>query len=502
MKPIKIETAVDKNGEVTPKHELIVETPRRTNSVTELPVPRTFEHIQPRFASTEFITGPAGTGKTYEVQRRHAADPDGVVVAATTGIAAVNLGPQVTTVHSLLGFRDYNSLVEASEDGKLQRNIRRLVNGGMRELIVDEISMFSAPAMNILYNAVEDVAGRPPYPQIKLTVVGDFCQLPPIPDRDERGREIPETRQYAFESDCWAPHFSEHTTRLTRNWRQGNEDFVRALQAARRGDGREALAHLQRLGVRFEQRLSDDFDGTTLCAHNDQVDHYNRRRLYLLTPEGGACYAVHSTRWRIPQIYQGDRQPSVWKEIPTSFQFKPRAYVMILSNDLRSFNYANGDCGTIVAKTGDEFVVQLRRNGREVNVGKVTRTIITRTSPAGIPDNEIMTLSNQAEYDEMVRTRAEPPRQVVMLREPRPMWIIGWVRYFPLRLAYATSVHKSQGLSLDALQIDLSPRFLTAPAMMYVALSRCRTPEGLTLIGTPEQLVEKTNIDPRVREWL
>ena len=102
----------------------------------------------------------------------------------------------------------------------------------------------------------------------------------------------------------------------------------------------------------------------------------------------------------------------------------------------------------------------------------------------------------------MVRENGEPPRQVVMLREPHPVWITGWVRYCPLRLAYATTVHKSQGLALDAMQLDLSSGFLAKPAMMYVALSRCKTPEGLVLVGTPDQVVAKTNIDPRVMGWL
>jgi hypothetical protein len=115
---------------------------------------------------------------------------------------------------------------------------------------------------------------------------------------------------------------------------------------------------------------------------------------------------------------------------------------------------------------------------------------------------DVMQVENKAEYDAMVRANGEPPRQVVMFREPRPTWITGWVRYLPLRLAYATTVHKSQGLSLDTLQLDLGSGFLANPAMMYVAMSRCRTPEGLVLVGTPEQLVAKTNIDPRVTEWL
>ena len=445
--------------------------------------------------ATEFITGAAGTGKTYEVQRRRAADPEGVVVAATTGIAAVNLGPQVTTIHSLLKFFDHNSLVDAYTDGRLQRKIRKLADAGMRELIVDEISMFCAPAMDILYAACNEVEANDGF-NLKLTPVGDFCQLPPIADAD-----TPATGNYAFEADCWVPNFSQHTTRLTQIFRQEDTDFVHALQAARRGAGQEVLVYLQRVGVRFEQSLSNTFDGTTLCATNHEVDVYNRRRLYLVPPEGGDRVPhIESTRWAIPG--PDGRQPSEWKQIPEMFPFKLGAYVMILSNDTAQFNWANGDCGTLVDATPNQFVVRLKRNGRDVVIGKVTRTLTTRQKPAGINDADMIVVGGMSEYDDIVRANGEPPRQVVKLSEPRPTWITGWIRYLPVRLAYATTVHKSQGLSLDSIQLDLSSGFLANPAMMYVALSRCRTSAGLVLVGSPDQVVAKTKVDPRVVEWL
>jgi ATP-dependent exoDNAse (exonuclease V) alpha subunit len=439
---------------------------------------------------TEFITGPAGTGKTTEIRNRHEADPDGVVVAATTGIAAVNLGPEVTTIHSLLKFYNYSSLVDAYKEGKLQRNIRWLVKEGLNELIVDEISMFSGPAMDILYDAFHEVALT--NPALALTVVGDFGQLPPIADPN-----APETGKFAFESNCWRPKFSDHITRLTRVWRQDNEDFLHALQSARRGAGEETLEYLQRSGVRFEQALSGTFDGTTLISTNQAGDRYNLQRLIHLPGDNARIVAAPSTRWS----FDG-RQLSEWKSIPEQFHFKPGAYVMILSNDTPGFTWVNGDCGTVVGTEGNQVVVRLKRNGSEVQIGKITRKITTRYKPIGIPDANVIVLRNESEYDKMVRANGEPPQQVVMLREPRPTWITGWIRYYPLRLAYATTVHKSQGLSIDAIQLDLSSSFLAYPAMMYVALSRCRTPEGLVLVGRPEQVVRNTNVDPRVMEWL
>ena len=167
----------------------------------------------------EFITGSAGTGKTTHIRNRRAADPDGVVVAATTGIAAVNLGPEVTTIHSLLKFFDYASMLEAYRDHRLHRKIRQLADAGMHELVLDEISMFSAPAMDLLYSACSEVAQANDHP-LALTVVGDFCQLPPIADPDRRS-----TGNMRLKGIAGVRTFSDYTTRLTNIWRQEHEDF-------------------------------------------------------------------------------------------------------------------------------------------------------------------------------------------------------------------------------------------------------------------------------------
>src|SRR5262249_13912154 len=81
-------------------------------------------------------------------------------------------------------------------------------------------------------------------------------------------------------------------------------------------------------------------------------------------------------------------------------------------------------------------------------------------------------------------------------------WVRGAIRYMPLRLAYATTVHKSQGLTLDRIQVDLRNAFLGQPAMTYVALSRCRTADGLHLVGSPEMLSRRCRVDAKVVRWL
>lgn len=257
------------------------------------------------------------------------------------------------------------------------------------------------------------------------------------------------------------------------------------------------MSYLQRAGVRFEPRLSDEFEGTTLCATNAVVDAYNMRRLRQLPGDDSRIIAARSTRWTLD-----GREPSEWRKIPEDFHFKIGAYVMILSNDTPHFNWVNGDCGTVVGTQGNQVVVRLKRNNTEVRIGKIIRKRTTRKKPAGIRDADVIVVNRERDFDAMAEANGGPPRQVVMFREPHPTWITGWVRYRPIRLAYATTVHKSQGLSLDAIQLDLGSAFLASPSMMYVALSRCRTPGGLALVGNPEQVVAKTNVDPRVMEWL
>ena len=84
---------------------------------------------------------------------------------------------------------------------------------------------------------------------------------------------------------------------------------------------------------------------------------------------------------------------------------------------------------------------------------------------------------------------------------PSGSFNVGAIKFYPLRLAYATTVHKSQGLTLDKCQIDCRDHFFGNPGMGYVALSRCRTPEGLVVVGTPEKLAERIKLEPKIKRW-
>jgi ATP-dependent DNA helicase PIF1 len=439
-----------------------------------------------------FITGAAGTGKTTLVRQRiEQAPPGSIILAATTGIAAVNLGEGVTTIHSLLKFFDHASMQEAYLSGRLTRRFVDLSKDGVREIDIDEVSMLSGPMLDLMYQAASEASDYSK--RIGLTLIGDHCQLPPI------------KAPYAFEARCW-PAFVANTERLTKIYRQSDTRFLQALNHLRAGEGGPAAEILRAMGIQFHREMQDDFPGTTLRAKNDEVDRYNQLRLLALP---GQQFNLKSSRWGTPEIYQPadtrnpkGRQPGDWKEIPDRLGMKIGARVMVLRNDTQGWTYVNGSTGTLVglkkAEDGGTLLQLKLDNGNEVEIGKLIRRVESKR----LPDE----WEGQAE-----RLKRHTRESAIAAREPFWMpgngrragaWVRGEVEYFPVRLAWASTIHKSQGLTLDRVQIDMRAHFFGAPAMAYVSLSRCKSPEGLRLVGSMDDLAGKCNVDPKVRGWL
>jgi ATP-dependent DNA helicase PIF1 len=294
--------------------------------------------------------------------------------------------------------------------------------------------------------------------------VGDFAQLPPVKAR------------WAFESDEWH-RFDSATTRLTKVWRQGLGPFLDALNLARSGDGSGAATILSECGLEWHTSLDITYDGTTICSKNDQVDRYNGMALDRLP---GATFTVTSRRW--------GKQRGEWKQVPERVMLKRGAYVMLLANaydDEGEMIYANGDCGHIEEHDRRGIRIRLLRTGTVVEVGLVTRDVGSKDKPSGPQTHG---------HGEWL------PRPHWMPNKRR--WVEGQCEFFPVRLAYASTVHKSQGLSLNRCQIDIRDSFFGQPAMLYVALSRCRTLEGLRVVGQRERFITQCKTDVRVRRWL
>jgi hypothetical protein len=205
-----------------------------------------------------FLTGAAGTGKTYHLRRQIDENPNWGLLTATTGIAAVNLGPGVTTINSALGYFDSDSLNDAYRSGWLERRLHSIAQQ-YRYLVIDESSMLSGRQLDLIYQATTAANSYGESP-LSLFLTGDFCQLPPV------------SEPWAFEAECW-PMFEANTTRLTKVERQSDPKFLEALTFLRSGRGAETAEILHSTGV-FERHLDNDFAGTTILPTNAEVDGY------------------------------------------------------------------------------------------------------------------------------------------------------------------------------------------------------------------------------------
>jgi hypothetical protein len=430
----------------------------------------------------EFLTGQAGTGKTYNLKQRIEEDPAYGYLASTTGISAINLG--TTTVHSLLHYFGTAELQDNYVSGRLAARIRKLHHDGKYCLCIDEVSMMPAAQLDLIFMAIEDAnAGdqvHPPLePKFGLVLTGDFCQLPPV---SKKGQPV---AKYAFHADCW-PHFADNTTRLIKVWRQADVEFLEALNLARSGQGRAAADRLRDMNADFGG-MDMHFDGTTVMAKNIAVDAYNRLRLSKLdAPE----VTLRNERWGMPI--------SDWNDIPDSVVIREGALVMMLSNTRErdkltgevEFLYANGDQAHIetassLEEGGALVTMRLKRNYELHHVGRITRFHTQKSEPTHMQIAQIKAGGEAPYYDEEIEK-----------------WVIGAVTYWPLRVAYATTVHKSQGLTLDSIQVDCRDGFFGFPNLAYVALSRCKTLAGLRIVGGVDTLAARIKIHPEVGEWL
>jgi ATP-dependent DNA helicase PIF1 len=420
-----------------------------------------------------FRTGRAGTGKSFWVMEQAQKDESWACVTATTGIASVNLG--AVTLNSTLRYFDTLSMRDAFLSGHLTRALHKIALK-KKWFLVEEASMLEEPQLDYLYRATQE-ANR--YSDIKqpmgILLVGDFAQLPPV-----KG-------EWAFTAACW-PEFASNTVRMDKVWRQGEGPFLDALNHARMGDGGACAEVLTAAGMKWNSARVVEFDGTTILPKNDMVSRHNAE---VLKGVLGQSFKVTSERWGQQRSEWGENKRTHEWGIPPSMEMKIGAYVMILSNT-RDFSMVNGDCGYVRQWNAEAqtFDIELVRTGKVVTVGRIIREVAQDDEPSGWHGDEVSELAGEGWL----------PRPHYRPKDKR--YVTGQVRYFPMRLAYASTVHKSQGLSLDRVQVDMRDRFFSGNAMAYVALSRCRTLEGLRVVINKDSFVRQVKMDERVRRWL
>jgi PIF1-like helicase len=405
-------------------------------------------------APVVLLTGRAGTGKSHfirDLMADKAAPPQAVL--APTGLAAMNIGGQ--TVHSFFGFPPRPLIGGHEKPNWFFTKAAR----GLARLIIDEVSMLRADvldAMDAHLKAARKSARA--FGGVQMLLVGDFYQLPPVV-RGEEGALL-EDAGYA------TPYaFSAHALRdaevasveLTEVRRQSDADFIALLSALREQRGvADAVATLNEscVGRALAQRP------VLLCATNAVADNYNARGLAALTGASGV-YAGGFEGDKLPQNRaSADRYPA-----PLELVLKAGARVIFTQNDAEG-RWANGSLGT-VKQLGDTIIHVRMDSGDDVEVERAVW----------------------------------PQARWVWNETERKMEAKDEFKYvqFPLAPAWALTIHKAQGMTLDAVEIDLG-RGAFASGQTYVALSRARSIEGLRFA---RPLTERdVRVDPAIAEGL
>ncbi|KAG9440609.1 hypothetical protein H6P81_020774 [Aristolochia fimbriata] len=405
-----------------------------------------------------FITGSAGTGKTFllkhvirVLQEMHS--PDHVYVTASTGVAACALNGQ--TLHSFagvgLGSAAKEFLYLKASKNKLTRRRWKHV----KALVIDEVSMIDGE----LFDSLDYIAQKmrsymmpkgKAWGGIQLVVSGDFFQLPPV--------KAPNLlKEFAFEADCWYASF-DLQVELTRIFRQSDSQLIELLQGVRRGE--KDPKHLQLLSsCSTVSNLSEEEAEsiTRLYPRNEDVRRVNNQRLRSLGGEISTYRAVDSGTepWK-SQLIQGIA--------PDELELCLGAKVMLIKNLDPDQGLVNGTVGMVTGFVDGSGTLDLCSTG----------------------------LSPKVYFESGVEKVLEPESWDVMEGET----VRATRRQVPLILAWALSIHKCQGMTLSRLHTDLSRAF--GYAMVYVALSRLRSLDGLHLSGFDPQ---KIKAHPKVLQF-
>ncbi|MBI4724338.1 MAG: AAA family ATPase [Rhodomicrobium sp.] len=389
-----------------------------------------------------FLTGEPGSGKSYVAAHyvsylRRESVP--VSMTASTGIAAAQLGG--TTVHawSGIGTRSHVNRADLENIAKNRRVTDRIKKA--RVLVIDEVSMLSGQTLSAVAQVCQYVRkSSAPFGGLQVVLVGDFFQLPPVVRRDDRfspeveSQDEEDNSPFAYASPAWRG-LDPSICYLTEQHRQTDAEFSSLLAAIR--SNRCGRAGLDLLAGRRIQHDSLPRSVTRLFTHNMDVDRINQAELLKL-PGDTKSFLMSSTGDKL--LAEGLKRGCL---SPERLDLKKGAVVMFTKNDPDG-RFVNGTLGAV-----SDFS---REDGNPIVTTKSGSTVFTK--PAEWKVNE----------DESVKAGIEQ---------------------IPLRLAWAITVHKSQGMSLDAAVMDLSNAFEYGQG--YVALSRVRSLSGLHLLGWNER---------------
>lgn len=401
-----------------------------------------------------FLTGKAGTGKTTFLKTVQQKSGKRLIVVAPTGIAAINAGG--VTIHSFfqLPFSPFvpNAQIKRRFDFSLEK--RKIIRT-LDLLVIDEISMVRGDVLD----AIDTVLRRfrehdKPFGGVQLLLIGDLQQLTPVvTPEDERILSQYYDVPYFFGSHALR-QISYVTIELSHIYRQQDASFINILNAVRTNQATKE--DLQKLNERYHPNFQPpaESDYIRLTTHNRMADHYNQSQLHLL----------HGTSFNYQAQIDGEFPVG---NFPTDKELvlKEGAQVMFVKNDVDG-KYYNGRIGHVTYLDANSIQVLCTGDAQPIDVERETW------------ENTRYSINNESREIETE--------------------ILGTFSQYPLRLAWAITIHKSQGLTFEHAIIDAEKSF--APGQVYVALSRCKTLQGLTL-ATPITQHAITN-DARVTSYI
>ena len=401
-----------------------------------------------------FLTGKAGTGKTTLLREIIETTHKNTVVVAPTGIAALNAGG--VTIHSLFqlpfgGFLPDNSAPDFSESTKFETKatlrrhfkmsgLKKSVIRNMELLIIDEVSMLRADLLDAMDFMMQTVRKKNnPFGGVQVLFIGDLLQLPPV-IRDDEWRTLKNyyKGKFFFHSQVVQqnpPLYIE----LDKIFRQTDDAFISVLNNLRNNQiSKEDIATLnQYVQPNFDLKANKGY--ITLTTHNVKADTMNTE----------ALEALEGKEWLYSPEITGDFPDKIYP-VDEVLRLKEGAQIMFVKNDL-SFDkkYFNGKMGVIKSLSTKEILVHFPEENKTIEVEKY----------------------------EWQNIRYKVNDTTKEIEEE----VLGTFVHYPIKLAWAITVHKSQGLTFDKAALDVSQVFL--PGQAYVALSRLRSLKGLILLS-------------------
>ena len=395
-----------------------------------------------------FLTGSAGTGKTHILNefvlylKSRKVIP---TIVAPTGIAASHLNGQ--TIHSYfsLGIRD--SIDEYFISNLIEKKYLQTRFKKLKVLIIDEISMVSPNIFTSIDKILRAFKQNDnPFGGIQVILSGDFFQLPPISKNNDGKR-------FAWQSPSWK-ELDLQTCYLEKKFRQDDNQLIFVLDEIRSGNVSQKSHDI--LNARLKKDLDIDFTPTKLYTHNMDVDKINNNELVSIDNKSQVFkYTSEGAKSNIEKLF---KSALVQEELT----LKKDAVVMFIKNNPEKY-YINGTTGVVIDFTKDE---------QKLPIVKLSNGYVVKV-----------------EYEDW---KIENDSGKIQAK----------ISQIPLKLAWAITIHKSQGMTLDAAQIDLSKTFEVGQG--YVALSRIKNIEGLKLMGFNDNALSVDtlilSIDPRIKQ--